>query len=179
MKMGKRQLILGLSVLATLTAALLAPGENDNGVALSGRSLKAVHKTSQSGEKETAPRVPGKSAHVLSIRSRDIDGNEESAGIFESTRWTPPPEKSKPVTHAVNVQPVAPQAPPLPFKVLGLYVEGNQTAVFLQHNDQNLVVRVGDTIVDKYKVESLSGRTLTLSYLPLNQQQTLDVGSVN
>jgi hypothetical protein len=62
---------------------------------------------------------------------------------------------------------------------MGRYVEDGQVLVFLQHNDSNLVVRVGDTIAEHYKVESLDGGTLTLRYLPLDQQQTIDVGSAN
>lgn len=40
------------------------------------------------------------------------------------------------------------------------YVDEGQEVVFLLHNDQNLVVRVGDTIAQQYKVESLNGNKL-------------------
>jgi hypothetical protein len=46
-------------------------------------------------------------------------------------------------------------------------------------NDQNLAVRVGDTIAEQYRVERLEGQTLTLRYLPLDVLQTLDVGGKN
>ena len=85
----------------------------------------------------------------------------------------------KPIEKIKSVDEVtANQAPPvLPFVVLGRYIEAGQEVIFLQHNNQNLVVRVGNTLLEQYKVESLQGSTLNFRYLPLNLAQSLEIGS--
>jgi hypothetical protein len=72
-----------------------------------------------------------------------------------------------------------PQAPPLPFRAIGRYEEDGETVFFLQHNERGIVVRVGDTVAEQYKVESVQGNLLTLTHLPTNQTQTLDVGGTS
>ena len=88
------------------------------------------------------------------------------------------PPTPVPIAQAAASAP-APQAPALPFQVLGRYENDGDNAVFLQYNDSNVVARVGDTIDDLYKVESLQDGVLTLVYLPLHQKQTLQVGGAD
>ncbi|AOX99682.1 hypothetical protein BJP62_03955 [Jeongeupia sp. USM3] len=116
---------------------------------------------------------------VLSVRTRDAGlGSDVASGVFAVAKWRvidAKPIASIPVQ--VAVPPLAPQAPPLPFRFLGRLVEEGKVTIFLQNKEQSVVVRVGDTIDEQYKVESLDDGILTLRYLPLNQVQTLDVGS--
>ena len=101
---------------------------------------------------------------------------EPDSHLFAARQWSAPAQPVPPASAAAQPAPAAPQAPPLPFRVLGRYDDEGQTKVFVQHLEQALVLRVGDTVAEHYKVESLQGGTLTLRYLPLNQTQTLDVG---
>jgi hypothetical protein len=155
----------------TLVAVVLAPEAKQDAVLLAERPrVAAVARTDAA-----SGAVAG--ARVLAIRPRGGDEALASAG-FAPQQWTPPSPKPKAAAAMQAASPPPPpMAPPLPFRVLGRYVEQEQVAVFLQHNDQNLVVRVGDTIAGDYKVERLEGATLTLRYLPLDQAQTLDVGA--
>ena len=178
MKQVKLRGVLGVALLATFIAAWLAPSSEGDGVTLSKHAQNATTRTPAATRTTTASRDShAKPVEVLRIRPRDED-DADDARIFASTQWVPS-VKSMPVSGAAPVEtaPAAPQAPPLPFRVLGRYEESGQTVVFLQHNDQNLVVRVGDTIAEQYKVESLNGSTLNLRSLPLNQPQTLEVGA--
>lgn len=65
--------------------------------------------------------------------------------------------------------------PPLPFKMLGRYVEDGKPVVFLQHNDQNLVLNIGDIVLDKYKLEEIDSTQITFIYIPTNVKQTLSL----
>ena len=170
--------LLGLGLGSTLLAAWFAPAPASDGVELAERTRTAAARTPAAAAPAPARPAASRSAEVLRIRPREAGAAPDDADtIFGATRWTPPPAPVAAAPVVVAPPPAAAaQAPPLPFRVLGRYADGGEVAVFLQYNDQNLVVRVGDTVAQNYKVESLQGSTLTLLYTPLNQKQTLDVG---
>jgi hypothetical protein len=175
------RILLVLALIATLVATWFAPGETDDGIELSARvetvSSAAVERR-QSQESSRSKR--GENIEVLQIDPRGEAG-DEGALLFAPISWAPPKMEAAPIeTITVPVvEPVeAPRAPPLPFQVLGRYVDGERALVFLQHMDQNLAVAVGDTIGDTYQVERLEGNTLVLRYLPLDELQTLEVGRI-
>jgi hypothetical protein len=94
----------------------------------------------------------------------------------------PPPPKPKNMaaalpTVAMPVPPPPPQAPPLPFIYLGRLNEDKDTTVFLTAGERNLVVKPGDVIDNTYKVEQVTDSVVVLTYLPMNQQQTLAIGT--
>jgi hypothetical protein len=73
--------------------------------------------------------------------------------------------------------PPPPTAPPLPFTVMGSYARaGTPTVYFLTRGDRVFDVHVGDTIDNTYSVDGAANGLLTLTYKPLNIQQTLAVG---
>lgn len=166
----KRGLI-GAALLATLLAAWYAPAP-DGAVVESSAPARARAPVE-------ARRVPGANAplaDVLTIRARASDDeDEDDGGLFAGAAPAPSAPLAAPAPAAPPAGP-APQLPPLPFHVLGMHEQAGKTVVFLQQNEFNHVVRVGDTIGDTYKVESLEGSILTLRYLPMNQTQTLDLG---
>lgn len=189
MSFNKTQGMLGAALFATLLAVYFAPQASGDGVALSEHSSTV---TSQSGPKVGTMATERHGAsnriiNVLAIQPRSPhaeDGYDAATGVFTPIQWTPPTPKAATKTTkadaaALTTVPTPIQAPPLPFRVLGRYVEGDQVAVFLLYKDQNLIAHVGDTIAENYKVESLNSGVLTLLYTPLNKQQTLDVGGSN
>jgi hypothetical protein len=95
----------------------------------------------------------------------------------------PPPQKPKseamPGGHAAlqAPPPPPPQAPPLPFTYMGRLDEDQDTTVFLTAGDRNLVVKPGDVIDNTYKLEQVTQSTVVLTYLPMNQKQTLAIGT--
>jgi hypothetical protein len=108
---------------------------------------------------------------VLALQLRH--GSDEPLALFS------PPEPiplAQPVPVVAPPPPPPPQAPPLPFRIFGRYVDAGQQVVFLQINERNLAVRVGDVIDGQYRIESLQGALLAFLYLPLQQMQTLDLG---
>ncbi|MCQ4347438.1 hypothetical protein NGA35_08365 [Pseudomonas stutzeri] len=81
--------------------------------------------------------------------------------------WTPPPPAPAP----------APVAPALPFEFVGKLDDAYRLRVFLTRGDKLYTVGVGDVIDGAYRVESIAGSEMVLTYLPLDVRQTLSVGS--
>lgn len=88
----------------------------------------------------------------------------------------PAPTPAK-VVEPAPVPPPPPVAPPLPFTAIGSIegpdVTAGQALAFLQHQDNLLVVRKGESIGQLYRVESVSADRVEFTYLPLNQRQFL------
>lgn len=208
MKATSSRALIGVALVGTLLAAWFAPEPATDGLALTDKakaagsranaapvgstvgSAAAPGATSATNMANTANAagVPttartGESVQVLALHPRDgqgADGLSEAGWLGVATARpvaapvatrvveTPPPLSTAPAT-----------APALPFRAFGRYVDGGEDVVFLMLNDQNLAVRVGDTIAEQYRVERLEGQTLTLRYLPLDVLQTLDVGGKN
>jgi hypothetical protein len=171
------RIALALATLATAAAAYWAPEPNGNVVAPTMR--QGAHGTASDiapspARESTATRTEGRAIEVSAIQPRDRA--DDSASVFSAAQWDSP---ARVEAVAPREQPTAPaQAPPLPFRVLGRYVEDGKVAVFLQFRDQNLVVRAGDTVAGHYTVERIEGSAMTLLYVPLKQRQTMDVGAV-
>ena len=109
--------------------------------------------------------------------------SEPESDPFGTRDFRPPPPpkpKGSPITASAAVlapPPPPPQAPPLPFTYLGRLDEEQNTTVFLTAGDRNLVVKPGDLIDNTYKVEQVTESTVVLTYLPMNQRQTLAIGT--
>lgn len=69
--------------------------------------------------------------------------------------------------------PSKPQAPVLPFTYVGWQAEGNRTVVFLAAGEDTYVVRAGDVLQEKYRVERVDASAVTFLYLPLQEVQIL------
>jgi hypothetical protein len=146
-------------------------------VAQRSNSLDTKGKTTIAADRPKPASVASTALPNISSRA----ANPEVSQAFEQHTWTPqqPKRIPKPQSIApvlVEVSPT-PQAPPLPFRYLGRYVEADQTIVFLAHNDQNLALKVGETFSINYKLDEIKTNALTFTYLPLNAKQSLDIGS--
>jgi hypothetical protein len=107
---------------------------------------------------------------ILPIRPRAPAGSIDDA--FATLDWSPPPPPPPP-------KPIAqppPAAPPLPYAVIGKKLEDGAWQVFLRREERILVVKTLDTIDDAYRVDEIRPPVMTLTYLPLQQRQTLSIG---
>jgi hypothetical protein len=143
--------------------ATAAPGD------VSGDALS--HSSSGSGHK------PKADITVLALRNRAelIGGASSSDGtsLFGAQSWTPPPLPVK------ALPPPAPTAPALPFTYLGKKREDTTWEVYLARGDTTLIVHDKSMIEGTYRVELIKPPSLTLTYLPLNQSQTLQIGDAD
>lgn len=169
MRVAPRHVLLGCTLTITLVATFLAPSTESEVVAPAQKDLSV-----KVARMAAAASRPDAGQTVLKIVPRA--GSDEPETAFTSTRWIQP--KRAPVAAAVPVpkSPELSKAPPLPFKALGQFIENGQPAVFLQHNERTIAVRAGEVIDEVYKVESIRDGTMTLTYLPLNQTQSIVYG---
>lgn len=166
------RIALGLALVATLAATWFAPSKEEEVVA-----PVASHTPARAGTK-AGPVADGQ-VDVLEIRPRAAaDGNGQGDALFaavlpeaqDAHAGSPPPAASMPAGPAA--------APATPFRVLGRYADEGRNVVFLEQQDKNIVVGVGDTIEGQYKVEGISATTLTLRYLPTDQVQAISLGVI-
>ncbi|GGX90560.1 hypothetical protein [Vogesella alkaliphila] len=90
--------------------------------------------------------------------------------LFPVQSWYVPPPPPKPAP---------PKPPPLPFTYLGKAIDDGMVSVFVAQGDRNLVVKTGDVIDGVYRADSILPPVMTFTYLPLQMQQTLEIGVAN
>lgn len=121
----------------------------------------------------TRPSVGGKAETpiiALEDRSNLIGEDYAAGGLFRSQNWLPPPPKPLP--------PPPPSAPPLPFSYLGKKIEDGVWEVYLNRGGQSIIAREKTVIDNLYRVEAIKPPALSLTYLPLNQAQSLIIGGI-
>ena len=151
--------------------------------------------TGDTGVAEAAERRPPKALAIVpeAVRASDgvapsimalvpratlIGNNDEAMGssaLFGRQDWTPPPAPP-PERREPEPPPPPPMAPPLPFLFLGKAAEKGEWEVFLARGEKIYVVRKQDVIDGTYRVDAIVPPHLTLTYLPLNQVQQLNIG---
>lgn len=144
--------ILVLGVL-TASGALFPPGG------------KAPEATVAAVDKPRPPRAESRRPEPV-IQEIRRAAFETEGDAFAVRSWAPPPPPAA----------AAPTAPPLPFTFLGKQYEDEAWVVFLGWQDRVYIVREGDAIDGQYRVDAIRPPTLTLTYLPLPQVQTLSIG---
>ena len=158
--------LLGLAPVVILAVAGVERGDAEDVVAVA----EAAKPRSTQAE---ASRSAG--AENLDVSQLQREANAAEAGnAFESKSWYVPPPPPPP---AQPLPPPPPSAPPLPFTYLGRYQDAAKPVIFLVRGDRVLLVSAGDVIEGTYRVDGIAGRSLGLTYLPLNIRQTLDIGN--
>lgn len=157
----KKLLLGGLILAGAATAAVLL----EERLAPSGPAPKAGAPAAAASAARTAP------GPFAALPSREAMGRP-AGEPFGSHARTPPPSRA-----AIAPQPVAPSAPPMPYRVAGLVVQGGATQVVLAKGDRVITVREGETLDDGYRVEAIKSDSVTLVYLPMNARETLPLVS--
>ncbi|MYM32498.1 hypothetical protein GTP58_29615 [Duganella sp. CY15W] len=169
-------------------------------VALAGAAgLALFGDNSSSGDiAEPVARAPGAAAPAAAPRSTSKDGKPQveaailplipraqlvgesgeatfasGEGVFMGQNWNPPPPPPPPPS---NAPPPAPVAPPMPFTYLGKAVADGAWEVYLARGDKTYSVRVQTVIDGTYRVERIAPPLMSVTYLPLNQQQQMNIG---
>src|SRR5471032_319296 len=97
-------------------------------------------------------------------------------GVFLGQNWNPPPPKISAAAAAAAAAPPPPMAPPMPFTFIGKAASDGAWEVFLARGDKTYVVRAKMVIDGAYRVDSIAPPFMSLTYLPLNQVQQLNIG---
>lgn len=183
--MNRRRWMLAMGLGATVVAAWFAPPmEADGGLGLSDRSIQAgvaMPQKSSDPVGEAGVRNGRNEPVVLTVRSRtEGEDADPLSELFAAPSWAsgePAPAVAARAAETAAVEPPVPAAPPLPFVFIGQMLDGGKPTYFLRYAEQGIVAQVGDTLLEQYRVEAVEGSKLILRYLPLNQLQSLELGS--
>lgn len=164
-----RSWILGSALLLTVaaTAAVNRQDGSDTGSVQPEVSIvpdqQKLHERLANAEPATDILVQKLTRKVLPEKVRDI---------FPANSWYVPPPQVRVVTRA--------SAPPLPFNYIGKMLgESDHIAVFLEKQSRIFIVREGDAIDTNYRVDTITPPVMTLTYLPLDEKQIVQIGETN
>lgn len=115
---------------------------------------------------------------ILALQARDslIGGArhaDQARVLFSDQNWMPPPQRQ---SQSQLLKASAPSAPALPFTYLGKKAEDGKWEVYITRGDQTFIVSASSVIDGLYRVDAITPPTLSLTYLPLNQLQMLNIG---
>lgn len=126
-----------------------------------------------------APPVPSRDAPLQAepVHAEPERQAAPRADLFAAHSWYVAPPPPPPAPPPAPVAPPPPMAPPLPFAFLGKLQEPERLRVFLVRGERAYTVSEGDVLDGAYRVERVTDTQISLTYLPLNQTQTLALGS--
>lgn len=137
---------------------------------------EAAERPAQAARTPAAQRTSAASVAILRLQPRaDLIGDLSGSGddLFGSQDWTPPP----PPPQAQNAgSPPPPVAPPLPFTFIGKSLQDGKWEVYLATGERTHIAVEGGTLDGAWRVERIAPPLMTLTYLPLNQVQQLNIG---
>lgn len=163
----QRWVVYAIVLLLALTAVRWAGGQDR----AEPRATVAYQAERPERPAREVPAATGKAEAVPAVRLDQLERRAAAAPAgdpFRARSWEPELAVVRP-----NLPPPPPQAPPLPFAYLGKMIDGEKTTVFLATPDRNYVVRSGDTLDGRYRVESIEEGAVAFTYLPLGTKQTL------
>jgi hypothetical protein len=172
--MKPRHLLMGAALIAAAGLVLLGDRSPADSVA------EPVERAARTPAVAVAPQPAAGEASILRLvpRATLIGEAGEAAfrsgeGVFLGQNWNPPPP---PAPSGPVAPPPPPSAPPLPFTAIGKAVTDGQWEVYLARGEQTYVVKNHTVIDGVYRVDAIAPPTLTITYLPMNQVQQLNIG---
>lgn len=158
----QRRWLLGVSLALTLAAVASTQGKEDaEGAVVQPGWAKPRHQQKGADNELAVP--------LASLNRQPLP--EDAKDMFAGKSWyvAPPPAKAAP-----------PAAPPLPFVYMGKLAEqGEKAVIILARQNRSYTVREGDVLDNIYRVDEVSAPLMTLTYLPLNIKQTIQIGESN
>lgn len=167
---GMRWRVLGAALLLSLAATGWLAAQ-ENGLADEAEAMPVKAAPAPATEDAGSAQAPGEIRIEALHRRVDERGVRE---VFAARSW-----QAAPAQQAAPQAPPPPTAPGLPFTYFGKMTYEGGVAVLLTYQDRNLAVRAGEVIDGTYRIDSINGPVLTITYLPLDTQQTMHIGERN
>lgn len=173
--MKPRHIALGLAL--AVAAGLAAFGDKTP----SGEVAEAVERPPVASPPPAAlasarPAPGAREPEILRLQPRDeLIGDSpgpDQHELFGRQDWTPPPPPPP-----EPGPPPPPVAPPLPFTFIGKSLEEGKWEVYLASGERTHIAVEGGVIDGAWRVERIAPPLLTLTYLPLNKVQQLNIGA--
>ena len=157
-----------------LTSGHVAPGVFEVAEALPARPsqvYKADPETGGSSQAESAV-----SLDSASTASERIATETPQADPFVPRSWLPPPPPPPSMSAVAPALPPTPTAPAMPFNFIGQIDNGaDLPKAFLTHSESLHIVAKGDLVEKVYRVESITPTKVVLTYLPMMQEQSINL----
>ncbi|MES2089039.1 MAG: hypothetical protein V4532_03515 [Pseudomonadota bacterium] len=181
-------MLIGLAVALALTAWVALQGDDT--------AVEPVRRDEGSGRrseaKTTKTPAPSRRASSSSMAAKDpkADGATAQALVQSVMQWqqraslSPWPDgavnhpwasqlpPAPPPTVLVAAPPPPPMAPPFPHAWVGRFNDEAHRAI-VSSADATWVVAEGDVIESQWRIDQIQERQMTLTYLPLQQRQTI------
>lgn len=167
--MGRRPLVLGLALALSLAATGWLAAQ-ESGVADEAEPMPARGPARSAADSDKAQ--AGAEIRIEALQRRADEHAVKE--LFAARSW-----QAAPAQAAAPQAPPPPTAPGLPFTYFGKMTYEGGVAVLLTYQDRNLAVRAGEVIDGTYRIDSIQGPVLTITYLPLDTQQTMHIGEQN
>lgn len=127
---------------------------------------------------QSMPVSPGPKPSAAALRQDRLSVPE--VDLFPDQRIVHAPEpEPPPVVHA----PMPVQPPALPFRISGVWVEGQQRKIIVTDGSKNIIIcrqcdhdallTEGDLLNVNYRIDDINDAYLTLTYLPLQIKQVI------
>jgi len=173
--MKPRHVLMGVAL--AIAAALAAFGDKspDDDVA---EAVERPHPQAARAASAQRGAVTRASPAILRLQPRETllaaggSGKDAEQDLFARQDWTPPPPPPP-----EPAPPPPPVAPPLPFTFIGKSLEEGRWEVYLASGERTHIAVEGATLDGAWRVERIAPPLLTLTYLPLNQVQQLNIGA--
>ena len=126
-----------------------------------------------------APSAPQATAEApVPSEPLDLEAQErrKTTGTVPDLFVNPVPVAAPPAparVAAIAAPPPPPVAPPLPFRYLGRFDDGERQVVFLEEGQIAHSIGAGETIGQRYRVERISDTAVTFRHLIFGTEQTL------
>ncbi|TFW11370.1 hypothetical protein E4L96_21845 [Massilia arenosa] len=174
---------IGMGLALAIAAGLVIFGDRtpDTGIAEPVQRAAAPHLPTTPSPAGPSPATASSSAAPADVAiARLIPRDElmgadsdDSESAFLSQNWTPPPP---PAPAGPPPPPPEPTAPPLTYVFIGKARSAAGWEVYLTQGERVMLVKQGDVLDNTWRVDSIAPPNMTLTYLPLNQVQQLNIG---
>ncbi|WP_408597672.1 hypothetical protein [Limnohabitans sp.] len=177
--------LLWLTALA-LTAWFSLGGEDGAGEGVSEAVVRSAPAGAPTAEVSKTVRVVAKSSspelglHRLKLRESPqksfdpetvADMAVKEPPIFHAQTWNPPPPK-------VVKKEEPPKPPPWPYTYLGQQLSGGVWWVYLTLGEETRAIKKDQVLDGKYRIDKIDPPQLSVTYLPLNEVQTVTIGAL-
>jgi len=172
-----RKLMLGSLLIATLVLIFFIEDEAE---IYPIQSVQSMQPKKTYAETESISKKDSKYLDVEQLGQRKF--NAEAGELFNAISWgSSGSENHKAQKDSVLKQTiqqaaaaaVASRPPPLRFQYLGKIIHNNEMKIILSQSGEKVVVKLGEKIDDQYRIDAMDNEAITLTYLPLDVEQTL------
>jgi len=172
-----RKLMLGSLLIATLILIFFIEDEAE---IYPIQSVQSMQPKKTYAETESISEKDSKYLDVEQLGQRKFDA--EAGELFNAISWgSSGSENHRAQKDSVLKQTIqqaaaaaaASRPPPLRFQYLGKIIHNNEMKIILSQSGEKVVVKLGEKIDDQYRIEAMDNEAITLTYLPLNVEQTL------